>query len=92
MQLREGVLKPMGYEKVTGLTTAKALTVPTGARIALIKPETQGVRFRDDGTNPTATDGFLLDAGEEFIYTGKLATLRFIEAAATSTLHVSYYR
>lgn len=92
MQVTDGTLKPMGYQQVTGLSTVKSLTVPKGARIAIIQGETQSVRWRDDGTNPTGTVGMLLVDAEELLYTGDLHSIRFIEAAASAKLNVSYYR
>ena len=52
----------LGYQQITTLTSATALTVPLTdvnglscrPTIALITPETQGVRWRDDGTAPSA--------------------------------------
>ena len=43
----------LGYQQITSLSSATGLTVPQGATLALIVPETQNVRWRDDGTNPT---------------------------------------
>lgn len=86
-----GGLKPLGYQQITSLSSATALTVPTNVTIAMIQPETQAVRWRDDGTNPTASVGIQIAAGDLFIYTGDLSTIRFIEAVASSILNVSYY-
>lgn len=88
--LRDQTLEPKGYQKIAGLSSATALTVPAGASYALIKVETATVRWRDDGTNPTTTDGMLLDVGDEFWYTGQLKKIKFIETAA-AVLHISYY-
>lgn len=91
METRDASLNPKGYQKVTGLNTVKTLTVPAGTRTVLLKCEGQSVRWRDDSVDPTAADGFLLDSGEEFLYAGKPQKLRFIETAASGTLHVNYY-
>lgn len=91
MESRDAPLEPLGYQKVTGLSTVKTLTVPARCRSVMLKCETQSVRWRDDGTNPTATDGFGLDAGEEFLYTGKVAKLRFLEVTAGAVLHAGFY-
>jgi hypothetical protein len=88
----DGNLTPLGYEKITGLSAVKALTVPTGARVALLQAEGQNVRWRDDGVNPTATDGMLLKTTADRWYTGDLAALRLVETAASATVMVSYYR
>lgn len=77
-----------------GLTvvSSTSLTVPTGATVAIITVEGQSVRYRDDGTAPTASTGMLLAAGTTLIYTGTLASLEFIQTTATATIDVAYYR
>lgn len=82
---------PLGYEQITGLSAAKGLTPVAGARFALIVPESQNVRFRDDGTDPTASVGMQLTAGTYLEYTGNLGRLRFIEEAASAKINVTYY-
>lgn len=83
--------KSLGFEQITGLTAAKALTVPTGARIAVLHAEAQAIRWRDDGSNPTAGIGMRLTVGQHFVFDGNLATIKFIEETATAKLNVSYY-
>lgn len=89
--VRDTTLQPKGYQKIAGLAASTSLSVPAGAKYALIKTETQTVRWRDDGVDPTTTDGMLIDVGDEFWYTGQLTEIEFIQTAATATLHVSYY-
>lgn len=85
---------PMGYEKldptaVVGITAALA----GKGNLALIQCETANVRFRDDGSNPTATDGILLLAGANYYeYRGDLSAIRFLEVAINAVVHVSVYR
>jgi len=88
----DGALTPKGYQQVTSLSSAAALTVPTAANLALIQAEDQNVRWRDDGTDPTTTVGIVLEAGDDFWYTGSLAALKFIQETATAKLNVSYYQ
>jgi hypothetical protein len=83
--------RPLGYQRINGLVASTALTVPAGAVCALITTETQACRWRDDGTAPTASIGYPLAVGAELEYTGQLDMIRFIEAAATAVLHISYY-
>ena len=83
---------PLGYQQITVLTASTALTVPTGATYAIIMPEAQAVRFRDDGVAPTATVGFPLQIGAELVSSGNLAAIRFIQQAASAILNVSYYK
>lgn len=87
-----GDLTPLGYEQITDLSSADTLTVPTGAKIAILNPTGQAVRWRDDGTNPTATIGMLIGAGSSFIYTGNLSAISFIQQTATAVLNISYYK
>jgi len=90
-------LSPFGYQQITSLSSATALTIPAPtnavpATLALIQAETQDVRWRDDGTNPTASVGMVLAAGETLPYTGDLSKLKFIETTASAKLNISYYR
>ena len=91
MDFRDGPLQPKGHQQLTSLAAAASLTVPTGSRYAILKCTAQGVRWRDDGVDPTATVGMLMDVGDEFVYSGKLGKLRVIEAAASAVLNVAYY-
>ena len=83
--------KPLGYQQVTGLTSANAFTVPADTRIALIQPEAQNVRWRDDGTDPTASVGMIITADSILTFDGDLSKIKFIEVSATAKLNVSYY-
>ena len=81
----------LGYQQITSLSASAALTVPTGATMALIVADTQAVRWRDDGTAPTATVGMPLAIGTSLSYDGDLKAIRFIQQSASATLNVSYY-
>lgn len=84
--------RALGYQQITSLGSSTALTVPAGAMFALITPESQGVRWRDDGTAPTATVGYPLAAGVELQYAASsLTALRFIEQTASATLNIAYF-
>lgn len=85
-------LSALGYEQVTSLSSAAGLTIPAGCELALVQAESQNVRWRDDGTNPTATVGMILMAGATLQYdAAQLGRLKFIETAASAKLNVSYY-
>lgn len=87
-----GFTETKGYVQVTSLSTAVGLgTIPAGATFALITPETQAIRWRDDGTNPTTTVGMPLAAGATLQYTGNLAAFKMIETAATAKVNITYY-
>lgn len=83
---------PLGFQTVGSLTSASLLSVPAGATIAYITVEGAPVRWRDDGTAPTATVGTLVGVGSQIIYSGSLAAIQFIQQSATATLDVSYYK
>jgi hypothetical protein len=100
VDVRDTPLQPRGYQKVTGLGSVKTLTMPASGtgpgggvkvRAVLLKTETQSVRWRDDDVDPSATDGMLIDVGDEFWYAGKVSKLRFIETVAGAVLHASLY-
>lgn len=80
----------VGFQQIAVLTTAQSLTVPRDARAALIQTETQPVRWRDDGTNPTAAIGMRLIVGETLYYDGELSKLRVIEEAASAKINITY--
>lgn len=95
----DGNLIPLGYDKITGLTTAKGLAqgvgaaIPTGARIVLIQVEGQNVRWRDDASDPTAAEGLQIKTTSDgFWYVGTLTAIKFIEVTPTATLYVAFYK
>lgn len=83
---------PLGYQQLTSLGSATSLTVPAGAVEALIVCESQTVRWRDDGSAPTASVGMPLTANTPFPYTGNLSALQIIQTTASATCNVSYYK
>lgn len=87
------ILRPYGYQQITSLSSSTALTVPVQAREAIVQAATQGVRWRDDGTAPTASVGGTLAAGQAMTIRGDLSlkNIRFIELIAGAVLDVSYY-
>jgi hypothetical protein len=98
----EGSLFPFAFETITVSTTALGFTAatlePAGARpadLAVVTVESNAVRYRADGLNPTATVGHVAaaDASLSVCGTHAIRRIRFIRKdAADSTLSVSYYR
>ena len=83
---------PLGYRPITGLTAAVGLgTIPTGAKYALIAVSGAGARYRDDGTDPTATVGQPISDGDTFEYDGTLSAFKIIQTAPTAVLDVTFY-
>jgi hypothetical protein len=88
---------PVGYQQVGSgaLASAAPLAVPATANFCIISVDgsSSGVRWRDDGTLPTATTGILIDAGSApFEYSGDLRAIQFITAAGGPILNVAYYK
>lgn len=88
-----------GYQQITSLSSAASLTVPATnlqglvgtPTFAIIRCETQAVRWRDDGVAPTATVGMPLAVGDVLKYDGDLKRIKFFEQTASAKLNVSYY-
>lgn len=95
--------EPLGFQTLTVSSAAVGLTRPTEAAVsgatkpvnanyAYITVETNAVRWRDDGTDPTAGVGSPVAAGATLIYDGDLSTIKFIRQSADATLTIAYYR
>lgn len=81
-----------GYQQITATGTAQSLTVPSGATIAEICVETAAIRYRDDGTAPTATVGMPAAAGTCFAYSGPLRAFQFIAQSGSPVVNALYYQ
>lgn len=82
---------PIGYEQITDLSTAQSLTVPTNANYALIQAEGDDLRWRDDGTAPTASVGMILPESTDIWYAGDMSAFQAIQINTGGKLNVSYY-
>ncbi len=94
---------PLGMQTLTVSSTAVGLTLPTetavsgatkpvAANYAYITVETGAVRWRDDGTDPTASVGSPIASGSSFIYDGNLSAIKFIRQTVDATLTIAFYR
>lgn len=87
-----GQRRPLGHQLALDASTpAVGLTPPAGANLAIIEVNTANVRWRDDGTDPTAAIGMQIVAGTSFTYVGDLTAIKFFEEAGTANLNVAYY-
>lgn len=98
-----------GWEKITvsstavGCTAAKIYayttngTTKSDARALLVTVEgtagTNDIRWRCDGSNPTASDGHLLKAGQNLIVRGlgNITNFKMIRTSSDSTVSISYF-
>ena len=88
-------MSTQGFETVTVAAAAIGFTSATFGRAykALVTVETAQVRFRTDGTDPTAAIGHVLDAGDtlELDSSDELQKIKFIRTGSTSaTLRVTF--
>lgn len=84
----------LGYVQVSVAGTAKsgtAIGIPTGAERVLIIPETNAIRWRDDGGTPTASVGMPAAAASGTDFDGNIANLSLIAQSGTATVNLSYY-
>ncbi len=94
---------PLGYAQLTSIDsstlistatfgTATAAGIPAGTTLLLITPQTQAIRWRDDGTAPTASVGYPLAVGQELRYTAHgQANLRVISQIAGAAVNIVAY-
>ena len=81
---------PLGFSQITP-TTAVTLSAPATSRYCYVMTETNSVRWRDDGTNPTASVGFLLPVNTQMVVTN-LSVFKIIQTAVSATVDVSCYK
>jgi hypothetical protein len=81
---------PRGYQQITMTTLKAVFTVPPGASAAYVTVEAQAMRWRDDGTAPTASVGLPVAVGVTVTFTN-LAAVQFFPQASGSILNISYY-
>ena len=93
-------LNHIGHQQLSVAGSAVALTIaPVGAtpRHALIFVGTDSVRWRADGTAPTATVGILVPANSYIDWTdplgdfwGLIKNVQFIRTNTSATLDIAY--
>ena len=91
MYVADAALEPEQYKQLFPTVALGLGSIGLG-RVALIQCLVQNVRYRDDGTNPTATTGVRIHAGESIWYTGNLQTIRLIEEASGAEVNVQIYK
>lgn len=82
----------ISHQIALAITASTQLTVPgKGETQAVIQADGNDVRYRLDGTSPTATVGVILKNGTSIVLNMTDATAaKFIQTAATAVLNVTY--
>lgn len=96
MPNQKNVLNPyaggQNYVQLTSLSSATALSgIPAGVIFAWIQAETQAVRWRADGVDPTASVGSVIAAGATLEFSGNMSAIKFIEVTASAKLNIVYF-
>ena len=83
------------------LSTACSPVMPAGARGAVITVEDDQVRYRDDGTAPSTSEGHLLNVGDVLTFDSwtvpkqnwrqVLRAIQFYRVTADAKLKISWY-
>lgn len=90
-------LVALGYCQLSSIDASTALSscsggIPAGANFAVLQPEAQAIRYRDDGTAPTASVGYPVAVGASLTRSGNLSAVRVISSTAGAKLNVLFYR
>ena len=101
--MAEAIGRGLGFEHLgvaSALTSAKGLTsIPSGKVVALcqcaktVDAGSKGnvaVRWRNDGTDPTADIGHELQPGEQILIATGLQSLKFIGTNSNAKVNVTY--
>lgn len=85
---------PLGYQQMASLASATFLpNIPASAIYAFVVCSGQAVFWRDDGVAPTTTVGNPLPVNTQIIFSTKpLSAVQIIQAVASATCNVEYYR
>ena len=80
----------LGFNPMTANSTAKTLTdggtytIPVSSQLVRLQPEDASIRWRADGTSPTANTGNLMSAGDVEYISGRITTIQIIRATASN--------
>jgi hypothetical protein len=95
---KDAQLVPSGCFQVSvgaAASTLAALSgaaIPANARVVHMQPEGADIRWRDDGTAPTAAVGSRIYAGTDYPYNGTLSAVQLIAVSGTVTVNLRFYQ
>lgn len=89
-------INPLGYCQLTATGTAALIStcsggVPARTVWAVLCVETANIRWRDDGTNPTASVGMPATAGQCIYYSGTMSAFAIISQSGSPVVNISFY-
>lgn len=80
----------LGFNPMTATSTSKTLTdgdtytIPVSAQLVRIQPEDASIRWRADGTSPTANTGNLIGASDVEYISGRITSIEIIRATGSN--------
>lgn len=91
-----GFITPLGYCQLTASGSAALIStcsggIPARTAWAVLCIETANIRWRDDGTAPTASVGMPVNAGACIYYSGTMATFQIISQSGSPIVNISFY-
>ncbi len=86
-------VKSLDFEEIAVAASAVGFDAPAGTVRAVCGVETNPIRYRVDGEDPSSSEGFLVKADETFEIVGPEAIGNFkaIQDGAAGQLNVIYY-
>jgi len=89
-------VRPLGYCQLTASGTAALIStcsggIPNLTIWAVICIEIANIRWRDDGTSPTATVGMPLISGTCLDYSGTMGAFSVIAQSGSPVIDISFY-
>lgn len=84
-----------GDQQVTSLSAAASFTPPALTTFCVLIPEAAALRFRADGTSPTASVGTPMAVGQPFTFRmsiANLTALKFIQQTSGGILNISCFK
>lgn len=89
-------ITPLGYCQLTSVSSSTLVSscssgIPQSAGWAVICVDTAAIRWRDDGTAPTASVGMPVASGQCFYYSGAFSALSVIAQTGTPVVNISFY-
>ena len=86
--------KVLGYQQVAagGADVAFSPTIPAGTESIEVAVSAQAIRWRADGTTPTAAIGMPVAVGSSVVFSfQQLSLLQLIAQVAGAALDITYY-